>query len=485
MVINDAFKLLDLYGPGHKGDVLPGTPLKLSVLDNPVYYEPKHSIYIQKCLFKVEDGSINQLAISLPPRHNKSELVSVYWVIHMLNRYPWLKVAIASYSIDFASKWVRKIRDFFKEFKPDMLNPTKQTQYEFETTSRGGVLASSPGSTLTGRGINILILDDLIKNSEEANSPTIQQRNLEWYESTATTRLEQWNNGEKDLLPGTVMVGTLWNTQDLLWTIPDESDWAIIRLPALAEENDPLGRKVGEALWPEKFSREYLLKKMKVHGRYYWSSMYQCHPMVYGGHVLRDEWIQFQNFNHKQIQDTIMAIDPAISTLESADDTAIVVLSSTNHGKFWIRDFQYGKWDFKTQIKKIMEVYRHYKPTRIISEAISYQRALAETLIQDYNIPVHQIKNRGNKNSRLLNLVPLFESGKIILNHGSWNDYFIQQYLQWSPENKNAKDDLLDALETAVNTVNRGCNPYTVSNKYYVGSEGYKKGFKRLPRSIN
>lgn len=483
MVINNAFRLLDQYEKD-KGDILPSTPLKLSMLDNPGYYEPKHSLYIQNLLFKVEEGSIFQLAVSLPPRHNKSELVSVYWVIHMLNRYSWLKIAISSYSIDFASKWVRKIRDFFQEFKPDMLNPTKQTQYEFETISGGGVLASSPGSTMTGRGINILILDDLIKNSEEANSPTIQQRNREWYESTATTRLEHWNNGEKDLLPATIMIGTLWNTQDLLWTIPDLEDWSIIRLPALAEENDPLGRKVGEALWPEKFNREYLLKKKKVHGRYYWSSMYQCHPMVYGGHVLLEDWIQFKEYNPNQIGDTIIAIDPAISTLESADDTAIVVLSSTSNGEFWVRDIIYGKWGFKTQIEKIRDVYNRYRPTRIVSEAISYQRALAETLIQDHHIPVKQIKSRGNKNSRLLNLIPLFESGKILLNHGNWNDYFIQQYLQWSPEKKENKDDLLDALETGINNVNHGGNPYSVGNKYYDASDGYEKSLKRLPRFI-
>lgn len=448
--------------------VMPINPLKISMLDNPSYYEPKHSLYLQKFLFKVESGEIENLAVSLPPRHNKSELTSLYWVIHMINKYPRIKIAIASYNVDFASTWVRRVLSFFKEFKPELLNPKKQTQYEFETIHKGGVIAVSPTSGVTGRGINIWINDDLIKSSEEANSPAIQKRNLEWYESTATTRLEKWYNGETGMQPATIMIGTIWNTQDLLWTIPDNS-WTIIRLPAIAEDNDPLGRKKGEALWPEKFSEKELEKKRSKHGRYYWASMYQCQPMVYGGNVLLEKWIQYKEFKPENCLSTIMTIDPAISTLKTADDTAIVIASLMNDNSIIARHMAYGKWGFHDQIKHIVDIYEGYNPTSIVSESISYQRALAETLIEDYNIPVHQVKSRGNKNDRILGLVPLFESGKIFLHKdNSWNEYFVNQYLSWSPEVRNANDDLLDALEEAVNRLSRNMgNPYTESNVYY------------------
>ncbi len=435
--------------------VMPNTPLKISMLDNPSYYEPKHSLYLQRFLFKVEHGEIENLAISLPPRHNKSELTSLYWVIHMINKYPWLKIAIASYNVDFASTWVRKVLSFFKEFKPELLNPKKQTQYEFETIHKGGVIAVSPTSGVTGRGINIWINDDLIKSSEEANSPAIQKRNREWYESTATTRLEKWFNGESWMQPATLMVGTIWNTYDLLWTIPDDS-WTIVRLPAIAEENDPLGRKPGAPLWPEKFNKKELEKKRSKHGRYYWASMYQCRPMVYGGNVLLEKWIQYKQFNIDDCVSTVMTIDPAISTVQTADDTAIVITSLMNDNSLIVRHMAYGKWGFHDQVKQIVRIYRLYNPSSIASESISYQRALAETLIKDYNIPVQQVKSRGNKTDRILGLVPLFESGKIfLLESPAWNEYFINQYLSWSPEVKNAKDDLLDALEESVNRVNR------------------------------
>lgn len=454
----------------HKEDkafVMPNTPLKISMLDNPTYYEPKHSVYLQRFLKQVELGEIDRLAITMPPRHNKSELTSLYWIIYMIHKYPTLKIAIASYNTDFASRWVRKVRDFLLEFTPELLNQNKATMYEFETVKGGFVMAVSPTSTLVGRGINLLLLDDLIKTSEEANSPAIQRRNKEWYESVATTRLEPYYSNGKVLDPAIIMIGTIWNTQDLLWTIPDSS-WVTVRLPAIAEDNDPIGRKKGEALWPERFPLKDLLKKKKEHGRYYWSSMYCCQALSYGGNVLREDWIQYKDFKEDDCLKTVMTIDPAISTLKTADDTALCLASLMTDKSILIRSMEYGKWDFHTQIKKISGMYNMYKPDQIISEAISYQRALAEALIKDCNIPVHQIKSRGNKIDRILSLIPFFESGKIFLTKGSWNEYFLDQYTAWSPENKNSMDDLLDALEENVNTLSKmvASNVYGSSGRY-------------------
>lgn len=150
----------------------------------------------------------------------------------------------------------------------------------------GGMVTCGAGGSLTGRGANLLIIDDLIKNSEEALSPTVREKHWDWWLSTASTRVEP--NG------GVLLIMTRWHPEDLagklLLQSPDE--WKVVSLPALATHDDPMGREEGEALWPDRWPADVLNQVRRNSDPYWWNAMYQQNPSRHGRFEWPDEYFQ-------------------------------------------------------------------------------------------------------------------------------------------------------------------------------------------------
>lgn len=247
-----------------------------------------------KCWYPQVYGP-QRLLIEMPPRHGKSEMASHWFPVATLENFPDWRIILASYEADFAATWGRKVRDSIRENGDKLtvrLNPGSQAVSSWLTTKGGGMTTAGAGGPITGRGANILIADDPVKNAEEAASETYRNKIWDWWRSTAYTRLE----------PGAsaIVVMTRWNEDDLggrliKQSIDDEEaeKWTVIKFPAIAEEQDILGRQIGDALWPERYPVDRLHKIKHSTGTRVWASLYQQRPAPQEGGMFVRDWFAF------------------------------------------------------------------------------------------------------------------------------------------------------------------------------------------------
>ncbi len=255
------------------------TPATLgSKLFNGRWIAARHLLYISTILATEIARGDARIIVTMPARHGKSELISVNTPIWFLERWPEKFVMNISYGSELATDFSLKVRDAFQNEDLHHLLRTrirtdKKRVDRWLTPNGGGLTAAGIGGPIAGRGADLMLIDDYVKNAQDSMSDTLRKSTWEWFKSTAYTRLE----------PGAslVILATRWNMIDLigmcLKDMPHEN-WRVINLPALAEANDPLGRSPGEALWPERYSRERLLKIKEALGSYWWAAMYQQRP---------------------------------------------------------------------------------------------------------------------------------------------------------------------------------------------------------------
>lgn len=236
-----------------------------------------HLILINDHLLRCAARDIKRLIITTPPRHGKSELVSRYTPAWWLGTYPDDQVILTSYGARLAAKWGREARNELTEYGPAVFgvqvaeNPAASDEWEV-ADHEGIMVTDGIKGGVTGRGANLLVIDDPIKDAQTAQSAVERNKVWDWWLSTASTRLMP--NGV------VIVVQTRWHEDDFAGRLLAESGerWTLLELPALAEENDVLGRPVGEALAPEMFTREMLLAKKDESGPYYFAAMYQQKP---------------------------------------------------------------------------------------------------------------------------------------------------------------------------------------------------------------
>src|SRR5258708_863622 len=230
---------------------------------------------------QIRARSAQILVIEAPPRHGKSELISRYLPAWYLGLFPARRVMLVGYGAGFARSWGRKARSLLIEHGRDCFGVEVSTEERAASEwglagYEGGMVTAGVGGPLTGRGANLLIVDDPIKNAEEAVSQTIRDNHWDWWQSTASTRIE----------PGgcVIIIATRWHYDDLSGRLihaaqtGEGSPVRRLRLPAIAEDGDPLGRAAGEALWPERWPRDRLEKIRLEKDAAWWHAMYQQRP---------------------------------------------------------------------------------------------------------------------------------------------------------------------------------------------------------------
>jgi predicted phage terminase large subunit-like protein len=268
-----------------------------------------------------------RLIVSMPPRHGKSEHSSHYAPVWYLDLYPDRRFALATYGADYSREWGEKIRDTVDANPLDVRLKWRSRRTNALSTVQGGnVWSVGLRGGLTGRGLHGLGIDDPHKDWEEANSIVYRDKAWNWYTSTARSRLDPVREGPK---PFVVVTMTRWHEDDLAGrlieeqgTIDDGGLWEVVSLPAIAvDDNDPLGRKPGEALWPEMVSKEDLLETKAEVGEYVWEALYQGNPSPPAGTILlRKWWRYYESFpSGLDLDATYMSWDMSFKDSEGSD----------------------------------------------------------------------------------------------------------------------------------------------------------------------
>lgn len=288
-------------------------------------------------------------------------------------------------------------------------------------------------------------MDDPVKGREEADSAAIRESTWRWWSEVAMTRLQ----------PGAIvcLAQTRWHEDDLAGRIlssPGANEWTVLRLPALAEEDDPLGRELDAALWPEWFDRDWLEAQRIEIGERAWQALYMGSPTSERGGVFRREWLagRFASVSRINLRQVVAAVDSSFGKGVSSDRSAIVT-AATDGRYFYVGGGRAGRWQFNELLAAIRSEAELEKPNVVLVEDSASGQSAIQELKRTTALPVVAVKPKGSKIARAEAVAPLFESGRVLFPEQAttWRDELIEE-LAGFPSAKH--DDLADALVYAL-----------------------------------
>lgn len=430
--------------------------------DKSEYSAAKHHRVMAAALEEVERGKIKRLIINLGPRHGKSQLTSRLFPTWYLGRNPRNSLIFATYneklSWDFGRECRALIQDpIYSQVFPDasLLSGAASVD-RLELEAGGKAFFVGVGGSLTGRGANGIIIDDPIKSRTDADSPTKRETLWNWYNQVLKTRLmtssgficvvlTRWH--EDDL------IGRLTDPQNPSYSAAEAKKWKIIDLPALARENDVLGRKEGEALWPERFPREYLYELREADPRGF-QALYQGSPTAEAGNFFRGEALRgYSRPTDRPPNDLLrfyVASDHAVSTKQDRDKTCIVPIGIDEHDNIWVLDDVFwARAETDTVVEKMIDLMAKYKPQMWWAERGHISKAIGPFLRKrmmerqtfctlDEIVPVQ------DKQSRAQSIAARISMGKVYLpTYAPWYAEARDQLLKFP---FGTHDDFCDAL---------------------------------------
>ena len=424
----------------------------------PEFVEGSHHRHIAKKFNDLASGKINRLIINMPPRHTKSEFASFLLPAWMVGRNPKLKIIQATHTGELAVRFGRKAKtlidsDEYHKIFETRLREDSQAAGRWETAQGGEYFAAGVGGAITGRGADLLIIDDP-HSEQDALSATAMESAYEWYTSGPRQRLQ----------PGgkIVVVMTRWSTKDLTGKLlahqkEAKSDkWDVVEFPALLDT----GTKKERPVWPEywKMSELEIVKATLPVGK--WNAQWMQQPTSEEGAIIKREW--WRRWKHDWIPDlhhVIQSYDTAFLKKETADFSAIttwgVFYPDNDSGpNLMLLDSVKERLEFPELRRKALEQYKYWNPETVIIEGKASGMPLTYELRQ-MNIPVVNFTpSRGNdKHARVNTCAPLFESGMIWAPEQNFADEVIEECAAF-PHGDH--DDLVDSTTQAVMRFRQG-----------------------------
>lgn len=406
-----------------------------------------HHELLAKKLEAVERGEIKRLMVFMPPRHGKSEMCSIQFPAWVIGKNRDRHIIQASYSADLAHDFGRQTRnlvnsqEFKNVFRDVQLSDDSQSKGKWNTNGRGAYNAVGVGGAVTGKGADFLLIDDPIKNRQDANSSVYREAVWDWYRSTARTRLTP--NG------AIILIMTRWHEDDLAGRIlrNDPEGWEVIELPAIAIQDDE-HRKIGEALWPDHYSLETLEQTKKDLGSFEWSSLYQQRPIDEESQEFKKEWFQEVEWEQVAVLDTAkyMTVDTAISQTEGADNTGIVMNYVSRENKWFLKSWKL-RVNAMELINFLFKVYMDERPDKIGIEETVYLQAIKPFIEEEQRrrnifLPIEPLKHAQRaKIARVRGLIPRYQSKSIFHIKGLCSE--LEDELLSFP--KGVHDDVCDA----------------------------------------
>ena len=423
----------------------------------PEFIEGSHHRHIAKKFNDLANGKINRLIVNMPPRHTKSEFASFLLPAWMVGRNPKLKIIQATHTGELAIRFGRKAKtlidsDDYRKIFETRLREDSQAAGRWETAQGGEYFAAGVGGAITGRGADLLIIDDP-HSEQDALSATAMESAYDWYTSGPRQRLQ----------PGgkIIVVMTRWSTKDLTGKLlahqkeAKSDNWHVIEFPAILEDEEP-----AVPVWPEywKLSELESVKATLPVGK--WNAQWMQNPTSEEGAILKREWWRkYTKEDIPPLEHVIQSYDTAFLKKETADYSAI-----TTWGIFYpdedsganliLLDAIKGRYEFPELRRLALEQYKYWNPETVIVEAKASGLPLTHELRQ-MDIPVINFTpSKGNdKHVRVNTCAPLFESGMI-----------------WAPDEKFAQevieecaafpfgdhDDLVDSTTQAIMRFRQG-----------------------------
>ena len=431
----------------------------LSTVSPEYDWTPPHIRYVREHLDKLTADELRRLMIFLPPRHGKSELVTVRYSAWTLETDPTRRIIVGAYNQGRANTFSRKTRRLLRgrvNFSPD-----REAVEEWETAAGGGMRAVGVGSGVTGYGGDIIVIDDPVKNREEAESTTYQDKVYEWFTDDLYTRLEP--DG------AIVLIMTRWHELDLAGRLLEDGseDWTVISLPAEAEDSDPLGREPGEPLWPDRFDKEALDRIHGVlHNSYF--ALYQQRPQPAEGGMFKREWFSRRIDAAPADSRRVRYWDKAGTAGGGAFTAGVLMLEKD--GLYYVADVVRGQWgagDREAVIKSTAQEDSALGrvETWVEQEPGSGGKESAEATIK--NLAGHIVRAdrvTGSKEVRAEPFAAQAEAGNVLLVRGDWNRPFVDE-LTVFPSGRYR--DQVDAASGAFNKLALVGQVTTAPNPFY------------------
>ena len=381
----------------------------------------------------VLDGVHDRLILTAPPRHGKSLITSETAPAYFLGKYPRKKIIAASHTQDLATKFGAKVRD-------NMNSPVHETVFgtdgclrrgsraaaeSFTTNLKGEYNTVGVGGTPIGKGADVFIIDDPIRNRADVESEKQREDMKEWYSSSVLSRLEGQG--------GIILMHQRWHEDDLAgWLLREYPDdgWRVANFPALIESAedkaiDYLDREFGEVLIPQLHSNDKLQRLKESMLPRDWLSMYQGQPRGSTGDEFTESMLQTYTVPPMNVRggcNVYIIVDPANTKKKYSDYTAMVVLGLGADGNFYILDMVRDKLDLLERTSTLIELHRKWRP--LITAYESYgassdiQHIKYEQENQNYRFPIVSVQSKLKKEERIRRLIPDMHKGRWFIPEG-------------------------------------------------------------------
>lgn len=421
----------------------------------------KHLELISKIVWSELIEGNARIIVEAPPRHGKSEFCSKWLPIWYLENFAYKSIMMASYSANLSQDFGRKVRnEIMQNARLDVkLDPSSFAADDFMTTKGGRLVATGVGGSMIGRGADLMLLDDLYAGWVEAQSERGRKNVWDWWEGTAEGRLEP--------NASVIIISTRWHMQDLSGKLvqkeglkKDGGLWTKIHLPALCENpaTDLLGRKIGEALCPERYDEGHLLNIKQKRSPRIWQAQYQQNPIPVESIMFKREWWKDyrelpNNLDIVQIWDC--AQKPGIS-----NDRSVCATWGFTQTDAYLINIWKGKVEAPELERLAISQYNTFRPNFVMIEDASAGSSLIQYLKWKTKIPVQPYRPKGDKVTRALMTTPTIEAGKCHLPVSApWREDFIAEH-ELFPDSE--YKDQVDTTSMAIDYFNKPTPIYRI-----------------------
>lgn len=430
-----------------------------------------HIELIASQLEAVLRGETTRLIINIPPRNLKSISASVAFPAWALGRNPALEILSVSYGQELANKHALDTRRVMESAAYRRLFPgtrvasDRSAVHDFATTRGGGRMATSTGGVLTGRGADLIIIDDPIK-PDEALSETQREAVKTWFTNTLLSRLNQKSTGSIVLIMQRV------HEDDLAGFLMGTGNWKVVSLPAIAVERERhvirnfMGttvhvREIGELLHPERESLKVLQEYRAALGEFTWSAQFQQAPVPLGGGMVKEAWWGTYTDPPEAFEQVVQSWDTA-NKMTELSDYSVCTTWGRKKGKFYLLDVSRKRLDYPDLKRAVVTLRDRFHPHRILVEDQASGTQLVQDLKRDGVYQIQGVRPQGDKVMRMHAQSAAIESGMVLLpSEAPWKADFLAELGAFP---KGRHDDQVDSTSQALEyLLNR--RPFQISDE--------------------